>query len=86
MAVTQDILGHYRLSKDSPQELYDSVAGLPAGSVFKVAPDDYEQVMLNMQEYHPNFKAVYIHPGTDLYTIEGSDSLVVVHPDQHPDH
>lgn len=78
MAITPDILGHYKLSSDSIRADYDAVAHLAPGTVFKVEESEYEQIMLNLQTWYPTFEARYIHPGTELYVLEGSGSLVVV--------
>lgn len=72
------MLGHIKLSRFSPREDYYAVAHQEAGTVFKIADDDYEQVMLNFQTWFPAFEAVYVHPGTDLYSIEGSGTMMIV--------
>lgn len=73
-------LGHITLTKDSPYADYNAVAHQESGTVFKIVDDDYEQVMLNLQNWFPQFEAIYVHPGTDLYTIEGSGTMIVVTP------
>lgn len=66
-----------KLTLDSRREDYDAVAHLPVDSLFKIEEDAYEQIMLNMQEWYPSFKAIYIHPGTDLFTLQGSGTMLV---------
>lgn len=70
-------LGHTRLSVCSPYDDFYSVAHQDVGTVFKVVEEEYEQIMLMLQEWFPTFHAEYVHPGTDLFTIEGSGTLVV---------
>lgn len=72
------MIGHIKLSRFSTQQDYYNVAHQEAGTVFKIEDGDYEQVMLNMQTWFPTFEAAYVHPGTELYSIEGSGTMIVV--------
>ena len=67
-------------TEDSPQSQYEELFKLKVGDVFKVS-SDYETVMRRIEEFTPKgvtFEVFPINPGTDLYTMYGSDHLVVV--------
>ena len=44
---------NYDFDKNTERSKYEELYNKSVGSVFSVAPDDYETVMVRMQEYKP---------------------------------
>ena len=69
-------------NRDTSIEQYEELFNLKFGDVFKIERD-YETVMRRITEdYLPKgseFEVSPINPGTSLFTVYGSDHLVVVH-------
>lgn len=71
---------NYDFDKNTERSKYEELYNKSAGSVFSVAPDDYETVMVRMQEYKPAgklFMVMPVMPGTSLFTVYGCDHCVV---------
>lgn len=70
----------YDFDKNTGQQEYEKLFTKPVGSVFSVAPDDFETVMVRIQSYKPAnkiFIVLPIMPGTTLFTVYGCDHCVV---------
>lgn len=39
---------------------------------------EYAQVVFELQKAHPDIEAMYVHPGTDLYTLHGNNVTVIL--------
>ena len=70
----------YDFDKNTGRQEYEKLYDKSVGTVFSVAPDDYETVMVRIQEYKPTgkiFMVMPVMPGTTLFTTYGCDHCVV---------